>query len=461
MPTLRCVGVSSWGMSFLVVRDSGLDMTIFRPAILFLVILSLQAAFATLAGANADESVAVGQADEAYQPEWEAILALAGIKPDYKQFASNRQRRQFLDADIVLDCCVSPDWGFTDEERETQLLSKPFLRSAAYLVLPQRLKDNATKTEPQNLKDMTIALVEGFQYPGSDDFGTIVTAPDVPLSVRLVVSGQADATILTRHQLYQLKWLRPNLPIKLGPLHHSYSLVARVHKSRPDLLEKLNAAIDRSKRAQIDQALVPVRAYDMRDSAYKAVWHRILQVAEITPQWVLSDGNLRRDQFVNGDILLDCCAPPEWREKPEEQAVQLFSSPVTTLTEYLVVRDDRDITSIDTANLSSYRIAGIRGFTYARRKDLGEVVDYTYFGDAMRAVASGEADMTIMGSTEFARRQRAEKLPLKLGPEFSRVLLRVRVHKDRAELLDQINAAIAHLKETGEINRLIGQLARR
>ncbi|WP_374763311.1 substrate-binding periplasmic protein [Yunchengibacter salinarum] len=207
-------------------------------------------------------------------------------------------------------------------------------------------------------------------------------------------------------------------------------------------------------------AAEPVPASRIGHSVYRDVWHAILDEAGIEARLIAAPRDVRRDMFIKGDLLLDCCSNPVWRERPEEKRLQHFTQPFAVIVDHLILHKERDYHLPDPTDLSAYKVALIRGFTYPSKLRFGETIRRVSMRDTFQAVADGEADMTVASTTEFQRRQQDWPRALKLGPVCDRVLLSGRVHEKARHLLPRINDAIERLKERGRIDRLTGQAVR-
>ncbi|MCJ9428041.1 transporter substrate-binding domain-containing protein [Kordiimonas sp. A6E486] len=189
---------------------------------------------------------------------------------------------------------------------------------------------------------------------------------------------------------------------------------------------------------------------------FRDAWHAILKEAAIRIKPIAAPRDVRREMFVRGKIVLDCCSAPAWRNRADEQAVQLFSVPFFPIIDHLVLRKGHDYKLADPHDLRGVTVGIVQGFTYPGQDRFGKTVTAVSMGEVFDLVVEGRADLTIANAQEFARRQRLHPRPLVLGPEYSRMVLRVRVHKSRPDLLARINKAIAALKADGRINALTG-----
>ncbi|WP_417462518.1 substrate-binding periplasmic protein [Kordiimonas sp.] len=207
---------------------------------------------------------------------------------------------------------------------------------------------------------------------------------------------------------------------------------------------------------------VPAQASDVAkasrigDSVFRDVWHAILDEAGIDVELIAAPRDVRRDMFVRGELVLDCCSVPDWRAREDEKQTQLWTSPFFYTVDHLIIQEGKEYDLPDPTDLSAYRVGVVQGFAYRRDATFGDVVVRVSLGEVFEAVARGEADLTIANHQEFRRRQKLNPLPLVLGPVHHRLGLRARVHKTRADLLPRLEAAIKALNANGRIAHLTG-----
>jgi len=200
-----------------------------------------------------------------------------------------------------------------------------------------------------------------------------------------------------------------------------------------------------------------VLASQLEASVFRDVWHAILDESGIVVELVEVPGHEdRRRLFVEGELLLDCCSIVEWRDRKEEVAVQLWSRPVFYTVDHLVLQDGRTYDLPEPTQLQAFKVAVVRGFSYQDADQFGPKVVTATIEQALDAVASGKADLTIVNSQEFRRMQKIKRRPLVLGAKHNELILRARVHKSRPDLLVQINEAIKRLQASGRIATLTG-----
>lgn len=207
--------------------------------------------------------------------------------------------------------------------------------------------------------------------------------------------------------------------------------------------------------AMADQVKVP--ASRLEASVFRDVWHAILDESGIRVTLVEVPGHEdRRQQFIEGKLLLDCCSIKEWRDRDEEKAVQLWSRPVFYTIDHLVLQAGRTYDLPNPLDLRAYKVAVVKGFSYQRDDLFGPRVELATINQVLDAVAAGQADLSIVNSQEFRRLQKLQRRPLVLGPMHNELVLRSRVHNSRPDLLKRINEAIERLQASGRIAALTG-----
>ncbi|MCJ9428042.1 substrate-binding periplasmic protein [Kordiimonas marina] len=195
-------------------------------------------------------------------------------------------------------------------------------------------------------------------------------------------------------------------------------------------------------------------------SAYSPAWHAILKEAGIDAQFITAQQAERRRLFVAGRLVADCCTIPEWRQRPEEQATQLYTNPFFYAVDHIVFKAGDPSPPTSGPDLRTRRVATVTGFDYVGGDNFGTRVETESMNAALAAVAEGRADAVIVNVQEFMRLQRMEHRPLTLGREYHRVNLRARVHKDYPQLVPRLNAAIVRLRRAGKVEALVGAALR-
>lgn len=194
----------------------------------------------------------------------------------------------------------------------------------------------------------------------------------------------------------------------------------------------------------------------MADSpALARLWHGILNEAGLNTMVVAVPQGRRRRLFVDGIIILDCCAIPAFRDRPEEQAIQLFSDSFYEVKEHYVFRRGEVVPITDLEQIRAYRFAGVRGFQYSFSDYLGARIDGRSVDDVLTLIHKGRANLGTINDKDFMKLMTENPRDVELGGVIFTSALRVRLHKSRADLMPQINAAIARLKAEGRMQVMV------
>lgn len=192
----------------------------------------------------ADDAVLASRLEASvFRDVWHAILEDSGIDVQLVEVANHEDRRRsFASGQLLLDCCSIKAWRDRQEEISVQLWSRPIFYTIDHLVLQGgRTYD---LPDPTNLKAYRVAVVRGFSYQREELFGPRVEYETISQVLDAVAAGQADVTIVNSQEFRRLQKMKRR-PLVLGPEHYELILRARVHNSRPDLLAKIDAAIER------------------------------------------------------------------------------------------------------------------------------------------------------------------------------------------------------------------------
>jgi hypothetical protein len=189
------------------------------------------------------------------------------------------------------------------------------------------------------------------------------------------------------------------------------------------------------------------------------IYEIVLKDAGIDYQFVVLPTARKRRMFVDGKILIDCCAAIGWRTRPKEIATQLNSNTFIRSAEHYFYHVDknREVSSLE--DLKNFRFAKVRGYVYQFEQYFGDVIEASTVEETMKLVALKRADVSLSNVYDFKHRLAEIPMPLRLGGKYEDSLLVIRVHKKAAELLPRINAAISKLKAEGHIMRALDPAA--
>jgi len=177
---------------------------------------------------------------------WSAIIKEAGITVERLEgsISAARRRRMFLDGLIMLDCCMIPAWRNTDEENAAQIWSDVFYQSEEVFIFPRGKIVPITQSE--DLRALRVAVIRGFTYKREAFFGVPIPAVDVEGILSLLEAGRAQVAIVSKADFQARMEAQPRA-LEIGAVESSNGLRIRVHKTRADLLPRINAAIAKLK----------------------------------------------------------------------------------------------------------------------------------------------------------------------------------------------------------------------
>jgi len=192
--------------------------------------------------AQGAEVVLVGQEKSVeFNKIYELILKDAGIQYEILVVPMGRKRRMFVEGKILIDCCTVPEWRSRPEEIANQTHSVPFYNSAEQYVFH---KDKPIQiVSRKDLKNYRLSIVRGYFYRNERYFGEVIGAENTEQMIRLVAHKRVEIGIINPFDFKRLQMEAP-LPLRLDGVHEISPLSIRVHKNRPDLLERINGVIE-------------------------------------------------------------------------------------------------------------------------------------------------------------------------------------------------------------------------
>lgn len=413
------------------------------------------------AGAAEQPALVAAQSDSLeYTRVWEAILAEAGLTPEMVALPTMEKRRLFVAGKIHLDCCAAPIWRDVPEERSVQLFTDIIADSPEYYVF--RAGQAVRITDAGVLGTLRFAVVRGFTYDGIDRFGSVLAVRDMDEMLEAVATGQADTGIININD-FNRRMRAHAWPLELGDIHYIADLRARVHRDHAALVPRLNAAIARLKSSGRIRSILSDRSADnirvrvgQSDSVgFQAAWRAILQEAGIDPEYVVAPHERKRRLFVDGALLMDCCAAPIWRTRPDEVAIQIWSDTFYVTREQFVFARGRVVDVSTPEALARLRVAVVRGFDYLDQDKFGARIPGRDVADVLKLIEAGRADTGIISNVDFHMLVKDQPDRFVLGPVRVAAEQKVRLHVNAGGLVARINDAIARLKADGTLVRLL------
>ena len=417
----------------------------------------------------AGEALRVGQSDSiAYSRVFAAILTEAGIDAEFVAAPHGRKRRMFMDDVIAMDCCASPVWRQAAGEVDLQVFSDAFYQSPEHYVFRQGQVLQINR--PEDLANLRVAKVRGFNYRNEPYFGETISVRDMEDVLDLLVAGRADVGMINGQDFRRRMRLQPR-PLELGQIYFTADLRVRIRNNHADLLPRINAAIATLRaNGRIEEILsegtelaaasaaegpITLKVGQSDSEGFQAAWRAILTEADIAPEFVEVPVERKRRLFAEGAIVLDCCAASMWRRRAGEIAVQHWSDTFYLTREQFVFPEGHRKAIDQPEDLLALRVATVAGFDYQDRSFFGIEVPGRNMEEVLRLIAAGRADVGIISNVDFLSVR--QKVPGKfvLGDVRVRAQQKVRVHHSVAYLLPRINAAITRLNQQGRLIELL------
>jgi len=221
----------------------------------------------------------------------------------------------------------------------------------------------------------------------------------------------------------------------------------------PALANGANAQdIDQTPAAPSDKAALIATVFT---TPLEQVWQAVITEAGIPFKRTTALQGRRRRMFIEGFVTLDCCFSPSWRNRPEEQVVQLFTDSIYVTEIHYVFKKGQSIPIPTPHSLKNLRMAIVRGFDYTFQDYFGETIAANSPADAMNLVDLGRAHVTEYSRVQFEFDMARQPRDLELGGVSNYISLLARVHTSRADLLPRLNAAIARMKKDGRIQKIL------
>ncbi|WP_420429922.1 substrate-binding periplasmic protein [Kordiimonas sp.] len=180
-----------------------------------------------------------------FQLAWRAILQEANIRPEFVDMPEERKRRMFTNGEIMLDCCTAPMWRVRPEEVNAQLWSDTFYLTREQYVF--RAGEVREIVKPEDLLQLRVAVVTGFEYEDRPFFGVAVEGRDLSDVLKLLAADRADVGIISNVDFYTMTKDQPDT-FELGGIRIRAQQKIRVHRAQAHLLPRINAAITRLNR---------------------------------------------------------------------------------------------------------------------------------------------------------------------------------------------------------------------
>ncbi|MCG7498851.1 transporter substrate-binding domain-containing protein [Vibrio sp. Of7-15] len=162
--------------------------------------------------------------------------------------------------------------------------------------------------------------------------------------------------------------------------------------------------------------------------------------------------------FVEGDIILECCINPAWRQEDGQGEVSLWSETVMTAEEVLIFPKGKSFIFSKPEDLSGKKVATIHGYAYFNEQYF-ERDDSVNNISLVRKVAQNRSDAGIIDRVEleyiYGHHEALEKTVVEIGPIFHFHELKLRIHSSKPEWVEIFNNAIMEMHRDGTMDSII------
>lgn len=163
----------------------------------------------------------------------------------------------------------------------------------------------------------------------------------------------------------------------------------------------------------------------------------------------------RRLLFEAGEVVIDCCSNPAWRQRPLESKLQLFSIPIDESADHYIFNQDKQLQVNAFSDLKDKVVGVIRGFSYSGSEYFGHTVKVKTEKQLLELVNLQRVDLAIVNKHVAKYYVNKKQLNIVIGPLHDKKTLHIRLHKSYAELLPKINRSIELLVQSGEKDSII------
>ena len=174
------------------------------------------------------------------------------------QLPVRRAQYRFKGGDVHIECCVSETWRNSPDQAEVSLWTDEVMTVEEVLIFPPGQSFEFNQLE--DLKGKLISTVMGYGYEGSEFFERSDSINNIS-QIQKVALARCDAGIIDRAELaYMLKHSQllkeKKVTFEVGPVINRSALKMRIHRSRPELVAPINAAINEMKQDGTVQKII-------------------------------------------------------------------------------------------------------------------------------------------------------------------------------------------------------------
>lgn len=181
----------------------------------------------------------------------------------------------------------------------------------------------------------------------------------------------------------------------------------------------------------------------------------IMNRADIKTEKVMLSTKRAMLAFKTGALDFDFFSP-SWLSKDEPAGDFTFSDPIIDITEYFITLPENHSRYQTLASIYGKTVGMISGYVYFD-SDKFVRMDFQAESNLILALGMKRIDVIIMEEAAARYWSSMHNVKIALGPIHTAGQMALRVHNRHKDKLPAINRAIAELKQTGQIDRILNK----
>ncbi len=147
-----------------------------------------------------------------------------------------------------------------------------------------------------------------------------------------------------------------------------------------------------------------------------------------------------------------------WLPEGASQGDFTFSTAILTITEYFITLPENQHKYTKVEDFCTHPVGTVSGYVYYDDNRF-ERLDFESESTLMMGLGNRRIDVIIMEEAASRYWASQHNIAIALGPVHTQGELALRIHNRHLDKLPKINAAITHLKETGQIQAILDKYA--
>ncbi|TKB04739.1 amino acid ABC transporter substrate-binding protein [Alteromonas portus] len=181
----------------------------------------------------------------------------------------------------------------------------------------------------------------------------------------------------------------------------------------------------------------------------------IMDRADIKTEKVMLSTKRAMLAFKTGDLDFDFFSP-SWLSKDEPAGDFTFSDPIIDITEYFITLPENHSRYPTVTSIYGETVGMISGYVYFD-SDKFVRMDFQAENNLISALGAKRIDVIIMEEASARYWSSIHDINIALGPIHTAGKMALRLHNRHKDKLPAINRAIAEIKQTGQIERILNK----